>query len=86
MSRPGRTHLPWAVWLAYALAVAAGGLLALTDLAGMVMGSWDTPAHTDRPYPAAPPTKPSRSSRPRKSKGCSLTSPSGRRTSSAFIT
>jgi hypothetical protein len=43
-SRPGRTHLPWATWLACALAVAAAGLLALTDLAGTVMGSWDTPA------------------------------------------
>lgn len=43
-SRPGRTHLPWAMGLACALAVAAVGLLALTDLAGMVMGSWDTPA------------------------------------------
>jgi hypothetical protein len=43
-SRPGRTQLPWAVWLAGALAVAGAGLLALTDLAGIVMGSWDTPA------------------------------------------
>jgi hypothetical protein len=41
-SRPGRAHLPWAMWLACALAIAAG-LLALTDLAGIVMGSWDTP-------------------------------------------
>jgi len=31
------------MWLACALAVAAAGLLALTDLAGIVMGSWDTP-------------------------------------------
>lgn len=44
VSRPSRTHLPRAMWLACALAVAAGGLLALTDLAGIVMGSWDTPA------------------------------------------
>ena len=43
-SRPGRTRLPWATWLTGALAVAAAGLLALTDLAGVVMGSWDTPA------------------------------------------
>jgi hypothetical protein len=43
VSRPGRAHLPWAMWLACALAVAAAGLLALTDLAGIVMGSWDTP-------------------------------------------
>lgn len=42
-SRPGRAHLPWAMWLACPLAVAAAGLLALTDLAGIVMGSWDTP-------------------------------------------
>jgi hypothetical protein len=42
--RPGRAHLPWAMWLAGALAVAAAGLLTLTDLAGIVMGSWDTPA------------------------------------------
>lgn len=31
------------MWLACALSVAAAGLLALTDLAGIVMGSWDTP-------------------------------------------
>ena len=43
-SRPGRTHQRWAMWLVCALAVAAAGLLALTDLAGLVMGSWDTPA------------------------------------------
>ena len=42
--RPGRTHLPWSLWLACALAAAVAGLLALTDLAGIVMGSWDTPA------------------------------------------
>jgi hypothetical protein len=42
-SRPGRAHLPWAIWLACALAIAAAGLLALTDLAGIVVGSWDTP-------------------------------------------
>jgi hypothetical protein len=42
-SRPGRAHLPWAIWLARALAIAAAGLLALTDLAGIVMGNWDTP-------------------------------------------
>ena len=42
--RPGRTHRPWATWVACALAVAAAGLLALTDLAGVVMGSWDSPA------------------------------------------
>lgn len=42
--RSGWTHRPWAVWLPCALAVAAGGLFALVDLAGMVMGSWDTPA------------------------------------------
>jgi hypothetical protein len=39
-SRPGRM----AVWLASALAVAAAGMLAQTDLVGIVMGSWDTPA------------------------------------------
>ena len=43
-SRPGRARLPRAMWLTGALAVAAAGLLALTDLAGIVMGSWDTPA------------------------------------------
>ena len=43
-SRRGRTHLPWAMVLAWVFAVAAAGLLAVTDLAGMVMGSWDTPA------------------------------------------
>ena len=43
-SGPGRTHLPWAMWLACALGVAVAGLLALIDLAGLVMGSWDTPA------------------------------------------
>jgi len=42
-SHPGRARLPWVMWLACALAVAAGSLLALTDLAGIVMGSWDTP-------------------------------------------
>jgi hypothetical protein len=31
------------MWLACALAIAVAGLLALTDLAGIVMGSWDTP-------------------------------------------
>jgi hypothetical protein len=31
------------MWLACALSVAAAGLLALTDLAGIVMGNWDTP-------------------------------------------
>jgi hypothetical protein len=31
------------MWLACVLAVAAAGLLDLTDLAGIVMGSWDTP-------------------------------------------
>jgi hypothetical protein len=40
---PARGHLPWAMRLACALAIAAAGLLALTDLAGIVMGSWDTP-------------------------------------------
>jgi hypothetical protein len=43
-SRPSRTPRPWALWLAGVLAAAAGGLLALTDLAGVVMGSWDSPA------------------------------------------
>jgi hypothetical protein len=43
-SRPSRTHLPWSMWLACALAVAVAGLLAAADLAGIVMGSWDTPA------------------------------------------
>ena len=42
-SRLGRAHLPWAMWPACTLAIAAAGLLALTDLAGLVMGSWDTP-------------------------------------------
>jgi hypothetical protein len=31
------------MWLACALAIAAAGLFALADLAGLVMGSWDTP-------------------------------------------
>lgn len=43
-SQDGRTHLPWAMCVACVLAVALAGLLALIDLAGMVMGSWDTPA------------------------------------------
>ena len=43
-ARPGRAHRPWAMWLACALAAATAGLLSLTDLAGMVTGSWDTPA------------------------------------------
>ena len=43
-SRRGRTHLPWAMVLACVFAVAAAGLLAVTDLAGIVMWSWDTPA------------------------------------------
>jgi hypothetical protein len=43
-SRPGRTHLPRALWLTCALAVAAASLLALIDLVGIVMGSWDSPA------------------------------------------
>ena len=42
-SRLGRAHLRWAMWPACTLAIAAAGLLALTDLAGLVMGSWDTP-------------------------------------------
>jgi hypothetical protein len=37
-------HPPWAIWLPCAFAVAAGGLLAMVDLVGIVMGSWDTPA------------------------------------------
>ena len=43
-SRPGRAPLSGAMWLVCALAVAAAGLLAVIDLAGIVMGSWDTPA------------------------------------------
>jgi len=43
-SRPGRAHRPWGRRLACSLAVAAAGLLALADLAGIVMGNWDTPA------------------------------------------
>ncbi|MGO9220727.1 MAG: hypothetical protein ACLP5E_23655 [Streptosporangiaceae bacterium] len=43
-SRAGRTHLLWAMCVACILAVAATGLLAVIDLAGVVMGSWDTPA------------------------------------------
>ena len=42
--RAGRGHLPWAMTAACVLAVAAAGLLAVTDVAGVVMGSWDTPA------------------------------------------
>ena len=42
--RSSWTHLPWAMWLPCALAVAVAGLFAVVDLAGMVMGSWDTPA------------------------------------------
>ena len=44
LSQPRRRPLPWALCLACVLAVAAAGLLAVTDLAGVVMGSWDTPA------------------------------------------
>ena len=32
------------MWLVCAFAVATAGLLAVIDLAGIVMGSWDTPA------------------------------------------
>src|SRR5580704_9271693 len=42
--RPGRVPLPRAMWLVCAFAVATAGLLAVIDLAGIVMGSWDTPA------------------------------------------
>ena len=41
--RSGWTHLAWPMWLPGAFAVAVGGLFAVIDLAGMVMGSWDTP-------------------------------------------
>lgn len=42
--RSGWMHRAWAMWLPCASAVVAGGLFAVVDLAGMVMGSWDTPA------------------------------------------
>ncbi len=41
--RPGWMHRAWAMWLPCASAVVAGGLFAVADLAGTVMGSWDTP-------------------------------------------
>src|SRR6201986_2422971 len=41
--RSGWMHLAWAMWLPCASAVVVGGLFAVVDLAGMVMGSWDTP-------------------------------------------
>src|SRR5580658_7325987 len=41
--RSGWPHLAWAMWLPCVFAVVVGGLFAVVDLAGMVMGSWDTP-------------------------------------------
>ncbi len=41
--RSGRPHLAWHMWLPCISAVVAGGLFVIIDLAGMVMGSWDTP-------------------------------------------
>lgn len=36
-------HLAWAMWLPCVSAVVVAGLFVVVDLAGMVMGSWDTP-------------------------------------------
>ena len=41
--RSGWMHRARAMWLPCASAVVAGGLFAVVDLAGVVMGSWDTP-------------------------------------------
>jgi hypothetical protein len=41
--RSGWPQLAWAMWLPCVSAVVAGGLFAVVDLVGLVMGSWDTP-------------------------------------------
>src|SRR5271165_1882415 len=41
--RSGWPHLAWAMWLPCVSAVVVAGLFVVVDLAGMVMGSWDTP-------------------------------------------
>jgi hypothetical protein len=41
--RSGWPHLAWAIWLPSVSAVVVAGLFVVVDLAGMVMGSWDTP-------------------------------------------
>ncbi|HEY6275416.1 MAG TPA: hypothetical protein VIX86_03720 [Streptosporangiaceae bacterium] len=42
--RPRPAPRPWAIWLPSALAIAGAGLFTGTDLIGLIMGSWDTPA------------------------------------------
>jgi hypothetical protein len=34
----------WAIWLPAALAITGAALFIVVDLAGLIMGSWDTPA------------------------------------------
>lgn len=41
--RSGWPHTAWAMWLPCVSAVVMAGLFVVVDLAGMVMGSWDTP-------------------------------------------
>ena len=41
--RSGWPPLAWAMWLPCVSAVVAGGLVVVAGLAGLVMGSWDTP-------------------------------------------
>ena len=41
--RSGWPHLAWAMWLPCVFAVVVAGLFVVVDLAGMVIGSWDTP-------------------------------------------
>ena len=41
--RSGWPPLAWAMWLPCVSAVVAGGLFVVAGLAGLVMGSWDTP-------------------------------------------
>jgi hypothetical protein len=41
--RSGWPQLAWALWLPCVVAVVLGGLFVAVDLAGLVMGSWDTP-------------------------------------------
>ena len=44
MAGAGRAHPAWATWLPGTAAFAGAVLLAAADLAGLVMGSWDSPA------------------------------------------
>jgi len=41
--RSGWPQLAWAMWLPCVFAVVVAGLFIVVDLAGLIMGSWDTP-------------------------------------------